>query len=73
MLSNGSGFHKSIVTFGVDMSSSVYIDIKKKNVLIIVKGSTDGLDDIILIAEEEYSLNFTEQQNNYPQVYTIMG
>ena len=55
------------------MSSSVYIDIKKKNVLIIVKGSTDGLDDIILIAEEEYSLNFTEQQNNYPQVYTIMG
>ena len=50
--------------FGADMSSSVHINNKKKYILILGKGATNGLDDIILTAEKEYSINFTEQQKN---------
>ena len=42
------------------MSSSVYID-RKRYILVLRKGSTQGLDDTTLIAEKEYSINFTEQ------------
>ena len=51
--------------FGADMSSSVHIDNKKKNILILVKRSTNGLDDDMLSAEKEYSINFTGQQKNF--------
>ena len=53
-----------VMKFGADMSSSVHIDNKKKYILILGKGPTNGLDDIILTAEKEYSINFTEQQKN---------
>ena len=46
------------------MSSSVHIDNKKKNILILVKRSTNGLDDM-LSAEKVYSINFTGQQKNF--------
>ena len=36
---------KNIIIFGVDMSSSVCIENNKKDILIVVKGSTKGLDD----------------------------
>ena len=45
------------------MSSSVHIDNnKKKDILILGKISMDGLDETMLSAEKEYSINFTEQQ-----------
>ena len=47
-LSDGSGFGKNITIFGVDMSSSVHIDNKKKDILILAKGSTDRLDNFHL-------------------------
>ena len=40
----GGGF-ENVIIFGVDMSSSVYVDNKKKDILIIGKGSTKGLDE----------------------------
>ena len=43
----------------VDMSSSTEIDNKKKYILIIRKGPTQGLEHT-LIAEKMYSINFTE-------------
>lgn len=43
------------------MSSSVHIDSKKKDILILGKDPTNGLDDNALDAEKEYSLNFTKQ------------
>ena len=60
-----AGFDKKVIMFGADMSSSVHIDNKKKDILILGKGPTDGLDDTTLTAEKEYSINFTEQQKKF--------
>ena len=35
---------KNVIIFEVDMISSVHIDINKKDILILVKGSTQVLD-----------------------------
>ena len=40
------------------MSSSVHIDNKKKNILILGIGSAQGLEHT-LTAEKTYSINFT--------------
>ena len=40
------------------MSSSTQIDNKKKDILIFVKGPTQGLEHT-LTAEKMYSINFT--------------
>ena len=45
---------KSVIIFGVDMCSSVHIDNKNKDTLILGKGPTQGLDHAILTAETEY-------------------
>ena len=39
----GGGFGQNVLTFGVDMSSSTYIDNKKKNILVLGIGRTQGL------------------------------
>ena len=56
--SGGRGFGKNAILFGADMSSLMHIDSKKKDILILGKGSTDGLDDTTLTAEKDYSINF---------------
>ena len=38
------------------MSSSVHIDDENKDILILGKGPTQGLDDTTLTAEAEYSI-----------------
>ena len=38
------GFGQNIILFGVDMSSSVHVDSKKKNISILGKGPTQGLE-----------------------------
>ena len=40
------------------MSSSAHIDNKKKDILVLGKGPTQGLEHI-LTAEKMYSINFT--------------
>ena len=45
--------------FGVDMSSPVEIDNKKKVILIPGKGPTQGLEQTTLTAEAQYSVNFS--------------
>ena len=47
-LSDGSGFGKNVITFVADMSSSVHTDNKKKYILVLGKGSIDGLKDTTL-------------------------
>ena len=37
---------KSVVIFGADNSSSVYIDYKKKDILVLSKDPTKKLDDL---------------------------
>ena len=41
------------------MSSSVRIDNKKRDILVSGKRLTQGLDDTTLIAEAQYSINFS--------------
>ena len=49
---------KSVVIFGVGMSSSVHIDNKKKDILILDIGPTQGLDGTTLTPAAQYSTNF---------------
>ena len=42
---------KNVTIFGVDMSSSVHINNKKKDILIFGIGLTQGLDDTTFTAE----------------------
>ena len=40
----GDGFGQNVLIFGADMSSSPHIDNKKKDILILGKGPTQGLE-----------------------------
>ena len=57
----GGGFDQNVLIFGVDMSSSAHIDNKKKDILVLVKGPTQGLEHT-LTAEKIYSINFMWQK-----------
>ena len=54
----GGGFGQNVLIFGVDMSSSAHIDNKKKDILVLGKGPTQGLEHT-LTAEKMYAINFT--------------
>ena len=54
----GGGFGQNVIFFGVDMSFSVHVDNKKKDISILGKGPMQGLEHT-LIAEKIYSINFT--------------
>ena len=42
------GFGQNLIIFGVDMSSSVHVDNKKKGILILGKGPTQGLEHTLI-------------------------
>ena len=54
----GGRFGQNIIIFGVDMSSFPHIDNKKKDILILGRGLTQGLEHT-LTAEKMYSISFT--------------
>ena len=56
---------KNVNIFGADMSSSVYIDNKNKDILILGEGPTQGLDDTTLTAEAKYSINFSRSNKKF--------
>ena len=58
----GNGFVRNFIIFGVDMSSSVHVDNKKKDILILGDSGTQGLDGTALTAEEKYLIDFTENK-----------
>ena len=47
------------------MNSSVHVDNKGKDILILGKGPTQGLDEHSLTAEKMYSVNFTDNGDKY--------
>ena len=53
---------KNVIIFGVDMCSSVHANNKNKDVLILGKVQTQGLDNTTLTAEAEYSMNFSRSE-----------
>ena len=54
----GGGTGQNVLIFGADMRSSAHIDNKKKDILVLGKGPTQGLEHT-LTAEKSYSINFT--------------
>ena len=57
-------FGQNAIIFGVDMSSSTEIDNRKKDILILVKGPTEGLEHT-LTAEKMYSINFSKWHTKF--------
>ena len=53
--SPGIGLGQNVILFGVDMSSSTKIDNRKKEILFLGKGTTQGLEHT-LSAEKMYSI-----------------
>ena len=47
------------------MSSSVHVDNTVKDILILGKGPTQGLEEHSLTAEKMYSVNFTDHRKKY--------
>ena len=60
----GIKFGRNLIIFGVDMSSSVYTDNKKKDILILGFGPTQELEHT-LTAEKLYSINFTKENTKF--------
>ena len=54
-----------LIIFGVDMSSSVHIDIKKKYILILGEGPTQGLDGTTLTTEKSINLTSLRIEKNW--------
>ena len=60
----GGGFDQNVIIFGVDMSFSAYIDNKKKDILVLGKGPTQGLERMVT-AEKMYSNNFIVNKKKF--------
>ena len=64
-------FHYPMVTWekilfiGADMSSSVHIDSKRKDILSLCEGPTEGLSNTTLTAEAQYSINFSRSNRKF--------
>ena len=59
LFTDGS-YGKNVIIFGADMSSSVHLDNKRKDILTLGEGPTQELDDTTLTAEAKYPINFTQ-------------
>ena len=51
--------------FGVDMSSSLHIDNKEKDISVLGKGPTQELVNTLLTAEAQYSINFSRSNREF--------
>ena len=60
----GNEIGRNVIVFGVDMSSSPHIDNKKKDISILGKGPTQGLEHT-LTTEKLYSINFTKEDTKF--------
>ena len=60
----GTGFGQNVLIFGVDMSYSAHIDNRKKSILVLGKGPTQGLVHT-LTAEKMHSINFAATKKKF--------
>ena len=61
----GGGFGQNIIVFVADMISSIHVDNKKKDILILGRGPAQGLGEHSLTAENMYSINFTVTKKKF--------
>ena len=64
LLPDGS-YGKNVIIFEADMSSSLHVDNKGKDILILGEGPTQGVDDTTLTAEAIYPVNFTQSGERF--------
>ena len=64
---------KNVIAFVADMSSSVHIDHKNKNILIFSEGQTQRLDDTTLTAEAKYPINFAQSGKRFVLILHYNG
>ena len=57
-------FYQNVLIFGADMSSSIHIDNKKKDILVLGRGPTQALEST-LTAEKMYFINFTVTKKKF--------
>ena len=58
------GFGQNVLIFGEDMSFSAHIDNKKKDILVLRKAPTQGLEHT-MTAENMYLINFTVTKKKF--------
>ena len=58
------GFGQNVLIFRADMSSSIHIDKKKKDILVLGRVPTQGLEST-LTAEKMHSVNFTVTKKKF--------
>ena len=58
------GFGQNVLSFGADMSTSTHIDNKKKDILVLGRGPTQGLEST-LTAEKNCPINFTVTKKKF--------
>ena len=68
----GSRFGQNVLIFGADMSSSAHIDIKQKDILVLGKRPTQGLEHT-LNAEKMYGINFTVTKKKFYLILRYNG
>ena len=61
----GGGIGKNVIIFGVDINSSINVDNKGKDILILGTGPTQGLGEHSLTAEKMYSINFINTNEKF--------
>ena len=64
LFTDGS-LERNVIIFGTDMSSSVHIDNKGKDILVLGEGLTQELDHTTLTAEAIYPINFTQSNKRF--------
>ena len=60
----GGGFGQNVLILGADMSSYSHIDNRKKDISVLGKGPTQGLEHTST-AEKMYSINFIVTENKF--------
>ena len=60
----GDGFGQNVLIFGADMSTSIHTDNKKKEILLLGRGPTQGLEST-LTAEKMSSIDFTVTRKKF--------
>ena len=56
---------KIVINFGADMSSSMHVDNKRKDILILGEEPIQKFDDTTLTAEAKYPINFTQSGKRF--------
>ena len=56
---------KNIIIFGVDNCSPVHIDDRNKNILVVVEGSTQSIDNATVTEDAKYTINCAESRKRF--------